>query len=87
MLLALEVESRAVIVKLARVPAVMIDRAPPVATVADAHVLLGKAKVCAAARDLCSNATRRHANPKANRKLESRFISVVEHHRKRNGRS
>ena len=87
MLLAPEVESRADMVKLARTPAVMIDRAPPVATVADEHVLLGNTSVCANACDLSCSALRKHARPNANRKLERCFISRWQHHHKRTGRS
>ncbi len=43
--LGLEVESLAVMVKLARVPAVMMDSAVPETTVVDAHVVLAKSKV------------------------------------------
>ena len=42
---ALEVESLAVMVKLEREPAVMIDSAIPETTVVDAHVVLAKSKV------------------------------------------
>ena len=46
-LLAMEAESRAVMVKLARLPAVTMDRAAPDTTVVDAHVLLAKSNVWA----------------------------------------
>ena len=57
-LLGLDDESRAVIVKLARVPAVIIDRATPETTVVDEHVSLTKTDVWVNAREASPNNTR-----------------------------
>jgi len=69
--LALEVESLAVMVKLARVPAVMMDSAVPETTVVDAHVVLAKSKVCAKDNVARCDASSSHATPQANRKADA----------------
>lgn len=80
-LLVMEVESRAVMVKLARFPAVIIDRATPVTTEVDAHVMLAKSKDCANECEISPNMTSRHTRPGIDCKPDRRFIvgaSLVE---------
>ncbi len=71
---AVEVESRAVMVKLALLPAVIMDNAPPVTTLVDAHVMLVKSNVWANELNICPNNISRHAELETSCELDNRFI-------------
>jgi hypothetical protein len=83
----MEAASRAVMVKLPRLPAVIIDRATPLTTVVDAHVELAKSNVWADERDIHPNTISRDARPDTDCKMDGRFISRAVRHRERNGQS
>ena len=74
-LLDADVESREVMVKLARLPAVIIVNGAPVTTVVEAHVTLAKSNVWAEASVAWPNAMSRRVRPADGCKLDNRLMS------------